>query len=716
MSHPSDNLYSADDSEDDDQLDRQSFSDELSPSDGYFNRGGGISSNTMVSDPSIDRKERVEDKTLIPPPNAQQRAGGSSRTAIHPLLPRSPPSQSYASQHTSSQSPPTSTIYTPASPVSPHRNEEMFSENSALLNGPPPAYTPSPVSPTTTSDPVERSYSTFPEHRLESAIPPTREPESMGAPPYEPSERTPLASVPKLTPTRKRWLKQFGVAVLVLIIITMFTTATFQHDKSVSSILQLGQPIDSSSPYCTAAKHKEDVVTYEFPVGSDLTVIQSTRSSDDSLSQTSVTTAGEIRLRRIPKSSKHGSRAYFTVDVQVSDPSLEVEKTWDVDSRVLKIVTPSTARLNAGVTHCISLEITAWIPEDAQFSNLLIEAISLTLRVLDDTKVNVSGRSKFTTISGGVRFPITHATDVESLGDGSPSMQVTPGWRSSDQFPFSSRRIFIETISGSIRGNYPLYDFLGLHSQSGSIHTDVFPQPVLPSAPAAADLEVQTSSGKIHVNCPVGGMSDSTYTPPPRNYITSVHSTSADISGSYYLGSVNSFKSSSGDLKFTGLPVLRGGDSPTAPINTFETHTISGTTDVEVLDPIFISLLSNSLEDQKPAGDDEPYLIIPPTNIVKQALFEVDPRGTAEDVKLRTLKSTHSSNSASIKVQYPSIWEGTVHSKTVSGNIWAKGPGVHVILQRRGELRARKGVDHEGEGSQVEMKGISGSLNFTVRE
>ncbi|KAH7382903.1 hypothetical protein BKA64DRAFT_683500 [Cadophora sp. MPI-SDFR-AT-0126] len=726
MSHPSDNLYSANDEEDDNQFDRQSFSDELSPSDGYFNRGSGMPSNTMVADPSLDRKERVEDKTLIPTPNVQQRAGQSSRTSMHPLLSRSPPSQSYASQQASSQSPPTPTSNTPVSPVSPHRNEEMFSENSALLNGPPPAYTPSPVSPTTTSEPVERSYSTFPEHRLESGIPPAREPESMGAPAYEPTENTPLASIKKLTPTKKRWLKHLGIAVLVLIIFTMFTTATFRHDKDADKLPPPGnggsqpdkgqpdhddsgdeRPIDSSTPYCAEAKYKEDVVTYEFPVGSDLTVLQTTRESSGSLFQTYVSTVGEIRLRRLPKDSKHGNRAYFTVDVQVSDESLQVEKSWDEHSRVLKIVTPKAAPLSAGGTHCVSLEITAWIPEDAQFSNLLIEAISLTLRVLDDVKVNVSGRSKFTTISGGVRFPSINATDAKSQTD-------TSAWRSSEEFPFSSRRIFVETMSGSIKGNYPLMDMLALSSQSGSIRVDVIPQPVLPSAPAPADLEVQSSSGTIQVNCPVGG----TYTPPPRNYITTVHSTSSTISGSYYLGSSNSFKTTSGTIRITGLPVLRGGDSVAAPINSFETHTISGTTDVEVLDPIFISLLSNSLESQKPAGDDEPFLVIPPGDLAIQALFEIDSRTTSEETKLHTLSSIHSSNSASIGVKYPSAWEGTMHGKCVSGNIVAKGEGVRIINSRNGpgytELKARKGDMEKGQGSMVEMKGISGSLTFLV--
>lgn len=479
------------------------------------------------------------------------------------------------------------------------------------------------------------------------------------------------------------------------------------------------KPIDPSTPYCTVATYKEDVVTYEFPVGSDLTVLQTTRRDGNSFDSTNVRTAGEIRLRRMPKDSKHGNRAYFTVDVQLSDPGLVVEKTWDEYSRVLKIVTPEQAQLNTRDTHCVSLEITAWIPENAQFTNVLVESLTLTLRVLDDVKVNVSGRSKFTTISGGVRFPVIKESDINSQEAHFASIEAAdPSWRSSDGFPFSSRKIFVETMSGSIRGNYPLMDFLGLSSQSGSIHVDVFPQPVLPSAPAAADLEVQSSSGSIQVNCPIGNASNPTYVPPPRNYITSVHTISSSISGSYYLGSTNNFKTGSGSIRITGLPVLQGGDSPAAPMNTFDTHTVSGTTELEVLDPIFISLLSNSLEEQKPVGDDEPFLIIPPNNFGLQALFEIDSRATAEATKLRTLTSTHSSNSASIRLRYPAVWEGTVHGKTVSGRITAKGEGIRTVRDNGGpgykELIARKGVEEKGQGSQVEMKGISGSLTFFV--
>lgn len=188
----------------------------------------------MVQDPSIDQK--VEDKTLIPPPNAQPGAGRSSMSSNHPLLSRSPPSQSYASHHAaSSNSPPSPSSYTPVSPVSPRRNEESFSEHSALLHGPPPAYTPSPVSPTTPHESIDRSYSTFPEHRLEAQVgfPPPREPESMGVPVHEPTERTPLAAGPLKT-TNKRKLMHFAAAALVFVLIVVFMTTTFSHDKSVS--------------------------------------------------------------------------------------------------------------------------------------------------------------------------------------------------------------------------------------------------------------------------------------------------------------------------------------------------------------------------------------------------------------------------------------------------------------------------------------------------
>jgi len=82
----SSNLYAADDT------DAHSFSDELSPADGYFNHGDVP--RHLVQDPSIDYKP--EPKTLIAPPQ-QSSTGGTSRSSLHSLLPRSPSAQHYAS-------------------------------------------------------------------------------------------------------------------------------------------------------------------------------------------------------------------------------------------------------------------------------------------------------------------------------------------------------------------------------------------------------------------------------------------------------------------------------------------------------------------------------------------------------------------------------------------------------------------------------------------
>jgi len=479
------------------------------------------------------------------------------------------------------------------------------------------------------------------------------------------------------------------------------------------------RPLDAGTPYCPSARYRNDPVTYEFPIGADISVLQTTHRDENSHRTVNVNTVGEIRLRRLPKDSKHGNQAYFTVNVHVSDRGLEVIRTWDEDSRLLKVSTPVNANIDTPGPHCVSLEITAWFPEDAELTNLLIESITLTLRVLDDIKINVIGRSKFATITGKVSFPAISlmAPNIEPSGF-SGSSEV-----SSPSHPFSSRRILVETVSGSIDGTYPLMDYLGISSQSGSIHVGVLPQVVLPSAPAPADLEVQTASGGIQVHFPVRDVQNPTYTPPPRNYITRVHSSSGSIKGSFYLGSVSNIRSTSGSVHIKGLPVIQ----EDAGQNTFETHTVNGGTHIQVLDPIYISLLSYSDEHPiqgphpdpfAPIGDDDPYLIIPPNQYFDQSLFEIDEREEAAKKALRNLRSVHVSSSGSVDVQYPNSWEGTLHAKSVSGSVSAKGDGIRIIRERKWygykEVLARKGVDDDNEGSIVDMTNVAGSLQFTV--
>jgi hypothetical protein len=270
-------------------------------------------------------------------------------------------------------------------------------------------------------------------------------------------------------------------------------------------------PIDSDGPYCSSAIYHEDVATYKFPIGADLTVMQTTYDNDGERS-VNVGIAGEIRLRKLPKGSSTGNQAYITVDVNVSDQNLRVIKTWDHETRILKVATPQYARFGSGQPHCVSLEITAWFPEHAELTDLLIEAIHLNLRVAEDIKMSVSGQSKFASLNGHVAFPsislLGLGTEFSTPSETSQFIDLDEGGSSSGlaaqvNIPFSSRRIVVETLSGSITGCYPLMDFLGVTSQSGSVKINVFPQPVLPSAPAAAELVIDTIAGSIEVNLPV---------------------------------------------------------------------------------------------------------------------------------------------------------------------------------------------------------------------
>ncbi len=60
------------------------------------------------------------------------------------------------------------------------------------------------------------------------------------------------------------------------------------------------RPIDFTGSYCSSAVFHPDVTTYEFPVGGDLTIIQTTYDRDGGDSAVNVWITGEIRLYTTP--------------------------------------------------------------------------------------------------------------------------------------------------------------------------------------------------------------------------------------------------------------------------------------------------------------------------------------------------------------------------------------------------------------------------------
>jgi len=479
----------------------------------------------------------------------------------------------------------------------------------------------------------------------------------------------------------------------------------------------LGLPDDGNGPYCAVPTDHAGEIFYDFSLNGALTVLQTTYDPDpsDHSNTYPVTTTGELRVRRLPKDSKYSTRGLAQMDVHESNGYFVIKKVWDDDTRTLNISTPRNTKMvpRPSRQECISLEITVWLPEDASLSALTIASTTLKVRVFDDIKIKVSGEAEFGSVSGDVIFP--------TIGE---EGKVPP-----TDYPLDSRHITVETVSGNIKGVYPLFDYLKLGSQSGDIQAGIIPQAVLPAEPAPADLEVSTSSGDIKINLPAEIRG---YNPPPRDYVTHASSVSGNIKGTYYLGSRGSFKSTSGDLSAKIQPVVQYSPSTNpddAPESQFDSWSVSGKHEFDLLEPVFISLLPASGHSQHdhenhgheqhnappyvPIHNDDPYRILPPNLQV-----DLEKRGSTSTKKWRTLKSSHTSSSAKISVLYPGAWEGTVSGKTVSGNIEAEGDELKIIKYSRGwaykELVAGKGASKTDEGSTATMSSISGSLSVHV--
>ncbi|KAI1757018.1 hypothetical protein F4782DRAFT_525786 [Xylaria castorea] len=250
------------------------------------------------------------------------------------------------------------------------------------------------------------------------------------------------------------------------------------------------------------------------------------------------------------------------------------------------------------------------------------------------------------------------------------------------------RRIVLRSSSNSISGSYPLYDLLSISTESGSISVAVTPHPASSEDPSQpASMELKSLSGSVHATFSErffdrfvgrdgnseqkyrGGSGNTAIPPgiPAREYITSVSTRSASISGTFPLGSYTSLDSQSGSIGGVELVVV--------PIST------SG--------PRRLKTVSHGGMQSVRVVDDDLW------PMVKEAWWE-------------GMVSRHESLSGSINVEYPDSWEGTIEVQTGSGSMSVTGRGVEIIRQEQGRMVARKGKD----GGKVIVRARSGSVNL----
>ena len=305
----------------------------------------------------------------------------------------------------------------------------------------------------------------------------------------------------------------------------------------------------------------------------DLTIIQTTHNGD-SRTQEHISTNGVIQLRRLAKDSTSGP--YISIDIYTSDPSLDVTTSWDSKLRTLMLSTPRSAVVKLPGPHCISVEIIAYLPENAELQTLILNSITLSQNVHEDLKI-AAEYSKFKTASGAVRFPEFKEPSVVAPTTDELSNQTLPSFVKPDHI-FACRHVEVETESGSISGLFPLYDYLGIKSTSGSVTVGAMPHDKDPERPAPAELTISTVSGKISAHLPIIAAEGHRYLPPLREYNIHVTSTSGAITGSFYQGLHAYFETVSGRIEGSLLPVIGQSSG-----NTLSTHSQSGRQTIDIM-------------------------------------------------------------------------------------------------------------------------------------
>ncbi|KAM6526207.1 hypothetical protein FSOLCH5_002335 [Fusarium solani] len=518
----------------------------------------------------------------------------------------------------------------------------------------PPAYSPSSTNYSTFS-PMGQAQEQYP--RVEEQQPLlSHGPESMSSPPHEePSRWRRLKTSVAKTNLRRKFRTILGTFVIVSVVIILL--GIFFDDSSdwePPDYINDG-PIGSHGEFTWNPSRVCLDTPHNFP--KTTTSVKFDRTSNLEIVQTVQRDRGHRGARPhvsgevILQPAKDSSSAAIELQVISNDKNLGVHVHFDEKTQLFKMITPETIDWDSSEAPCIQIRATIWVPQKSIINALKINTVHLNVDVESGFDLQVLKSTVIRSAIGHINTPVV-----------APKKAAVP-------YTLSSREINIHTASGKVKGWYPLYDLLDIDTVSGDITVNVGPKPAEGEKPAS--LRVHSASGQIEVHEPLSQPKDSL---PPRDYTVNVGTASGDITADVAASSHARFESQSGDFKLRILPVLERSTSPA-----LETDTKSGTSQVTILEPLWITAI----------GDGTPAL--------------------------SALKSKHNSISGTIKLQYPSSWEGHVSAQTVSGSQDIRGRGLEVTHE--GGPFARRTRGRKGDGnSQMDVSSVSGDEYVLVGE
>lgn len=515
----------------------------------------------------------------------------------------------------------------------------------------------------------------------------------------------------------------------------------------------LNQDFEWGSKLCKNEQIRRETEKFDVFFSTEKGLVITQDIADEPHNNPNVNVEGSVIFRRTGAGTPGPSAI---VDVVVNDDRLDVTTKWDTVTQTLAVTVPRSAPWFEDKSRaCVSVRITVWVPEGGSLRSLGVGTVHLDINLLDNLSIEISERTKLSSVVGA----ITAAATGSESRDGSIIDMGAP-----DSFRFQSRLIEVETTAAPIKGSWPLYDYLYIQSVSGNIRVCVEPKDADKESPKPAILYIKSMSGAVEFREPVHAAVDafalSRKLPqgqanfdvdlraevvlPPRDYRVDVYTTSGNIKAVAAFSSTCGFKTTSGKIAVELLPVFdssMGEDKGRESL--LSTTSTSGSNDITVLEPLWVDSAGGVYVDllplpRKPSapsipkdqdryvpiGNGDPYKWIPGSRVssrdrgeasASQALVAQE-RTAATARALRNLRSEHGSISASIRLHYPTVWEGDIAMGATTGKLSARGEGVRIIKKddhgwRRHVLLAKKGEDG---GSKITVDAISGNLDILV--
>ena len=441
----------------------------------------------------------------------------------------------------------------------------------------------------------------------------------------------------------------------------------------------------------------KDVHKLDIQSSRNLSIIQTVK---DTLANRGWTThiSGEVLLRP----AENSSPARIEVEYISNTKELSVELSMNKTSQLVELIVPRTIDWKfTDKAPCIQIRATIWAPRAAIINALTISTVQLDVNIAKGFVLGALDGVNIRTVSGDINAP---AIDTSST-----NKDLVP-------YTISSREIRVHTTSGQVKGWYPLYDLLDIGTVSGDITTNIGPKPANPQYVRPATFRVRSASGTIKVDEPIDKAQKASRPDrefPPRDYTVDIITASGDIKADVAASSSASFKSQSGDLNLRVWPVLDSSLLIAAAGKPYlETDTKSGTTQVNLLEPLWTSLATIGgaippFEPYDPKTGHEPYIVLREDSDVA----EVKVSRPAFSV----LQSKHKSISGSINLSYPASWEGVLFAQSASGSQDFRGKGLQ-IKKEGGTfmkiIRGRKGSGY----SSLEVNSVSGDQVAVIGE